>query len=112
MTSVVNLQAEVVDLHLTDGQSVDFDVQFLNSDGSSQVLTGKTYSSKITTRTSSTAVVTITVDTTSAATGKLVLTAELASLLTSGEEYRWRLDETTGGKTLPRLKGDVIVGAE
>lgn len=108
--TTLNLGPQIVDLAVRADTDVSWDIRFVDADGAQVNKVGKTYAAKITTATSATAVVTLTVDTSEAMAGQLTLSGNL-SALTAGADYRWVLNETTGGQEIPELAGPVVVSA-
>lgn len=84
----------------TDGIPLD-----ITEGGSPADLTGRTYAAQLRRSPTSSTAVEITVDTTDAATGRLVLRLDTAITETLSGDYQWDLEQTIGGTVRTILAG-------
>lgn len=84
----------------TDGIPLD-----ITEGGVAADLTGRTYAAQLRRSQSSSTAIDITVDTTDAATGRLVLRLEPAVTETLSGDYQWDLQQTIGGTVRTILAG-------
>lgn len=104
MTATVDLRPGRLDIKTSRGDDVGVTLEIQES-GSAANLTGRTFQAQIRRAVDSTTAVDVTVDTTGAATGILVLRLEDTVTDDLFGSYYWDLEQTVGGTVRTLLAG-------
>ena len=111
MTATVDLRPGKLNIKTSRGDTVAVPIT-IQEGGSPANLTGRTYAAQIRKSRASATAVTVTVDTTGAASGQLVLRLTAADTATLSGEYQWDLQQTQGGTVRTILEGRWTFGAD
>lgn len=111
MTATVDLRPGRLNIKTSRGDTVAVPIT-IQEGGAPADLTGRTYAAQIRKTKASATSVTVTVDTTGAASGELVLrlAADVTDELTG--DYQWDLQQTLGGSVRTLLEGRWTFGAD
>jgi hypothetical protein len=104
MTATVDLRPGKLDIKVTRGDTDGIPI-VIREAGVPADLTGRTYAAQIRKTKNATAAIEVTVDTTAAAAGELVLRLEPAVTETLTGDYQWDLEQTIGGTVRTILTG-------
>lgn len=111
MTATVDLRPGKLNIRTSRGDTVAVPLT-IQEGGVAANLTGRTYAAQLRKSKTSPTSVAVTVDTTGAASGQLVLRMAAADTAVLTGDYQWDLQQTIGGSVRTILEGRWTFGAD
>lgn len=111
MTATVDLRPGKLNVKTSRGDTVAVPIT-IQEGGVAANLTGRTYAAQIRKSKASTTSVAVTVDTTGAASGQLILRLTATATAALSGDYQWDLQQTQGGTVRTILEGRWTFGPD